>query len=219
MPALAEAAAMEAGDWLRYRVERTSPLRQAEVVGLKSRVIATLDRRELTQFDVDMVDDEAPAGRLHRCRPFLPLAVAGAPDPEIHLYPVEDHLADKLSAMGKVRRYGEVVVTSTRYRDLADLALFATSTPVAAGPLLAALDVPARHWAREAFGETGLRVPGPEWPDRYAETVRSEPFVVARWPTVADALAAAKPLTDPALAGTARGGWDPTDAAWRPVPD
>jgi hypothetical protein len=116
--------------------------------------------------------------------------------------------------MGKVRRYGDAVVTSTRYRDLADLALLAASVMMEAAPLRAALAAPARRWAREAFGEAGLRLPSPEWPDRYAAMMRGEPYVVDRWPTADVALAVAKPLVDPALAGDARGTWDPASATW-----
>lgn len=215
MAAMTEAAATDAGDWLSYRVDRVSPLRQEEVFGLKAKVVATLDHRDLAKFDVDIVEDAAPLGSIHRGRPYVPFEMVGAPTPEVSLYPAEDHVADKLAAMGKTRRFGDTVMTSTRYRDLADLALLATSVPVEAGPLLAALDLPARHWARDAFGDTGLRAPGPEWPDRYATTMRAEPFVVDRWPTAEAALAAAKPLADPALAGTARGTWEPTAASWR----
>lgn len=81
--------------------------------------------------------------------------------------------------------------------------------------MVAALGVPARYWARDAFGQTGLRVPGPEWPYQSAAMARAEPYVVDRWPTVDAALAVAKPLVDPAIAGIARGTWDPVTATWR----
>lgn len=44
--------------------------------------------------------------------------------------------------MGKVRRRGDEVEVSSRYRDLADLALLATSVPITAVPLIAALAAP-----------------------------------------------------------------------------
>lgn len=209
------AADFDAGDWLRFRVEGVRPLRQDECHGARFRMSAWIGVKQLAGFGVDVVDEAAISGRLELRAPYSPLAITGMANVEIPVYPVEDHVADKLAAMGKTRRFGDTVVTSTRYRDLADLALLATSVPVEAGPLLAALDLPARHWARDAFGDTGLRSPGPEWPDRYATTMRAEPFVVDRWPTAEAALAAAKPLADPALAGTARGTWEPTAASWR----
>jgi hypothetical protein len=153
-----------------------SPLRQEEIVGLKARIVATLDHREVALFDVDMVEEDPPAGGLNRRPPYIPFQLAGVPTPAVLLYPVEDHLADKLSAMGKTWSRGDgTVMTSTRYRDLADLALLAASAPVAAAPLLAALE----------------------------------------GPTAEVALAVAKPLVNPALAGTARGTWDPVAASWR----
>jgi predicted nucleotidyltransferase component of viral defense system len=214
MSALTDAAAVDGADWLTYRIGQPSALRQVDVFGLKVRATALLDRRDFATFDVDMVEEAAPIGRVERRRPYLPFEVAGAPAPEVPLYPVEDHVADKVAAMGKVRRYGDAVVTSTRYRDLADLALLAASVMMEAAPLRAALAAPARRWAREAFGEAGLRLPSPEWPDRYAAMMRGEPYVVDRWPTADVALAVAKPLVDPALAGDARGTWDPASATW-----
>lgn len=208
------AVAVDAGDWMNYRVDRVIPLRQAESVGVKARVAAILDHRDIAKFDVDIVDEDIPVGGLSRRQPYVPLPIAGVPTPDILLYPVEDHVADKLSAMGRVRRYGGNVIASTRYRDLADLALLAASVPMEAASLLTALAVPTRHWARDAFGETGLRLPGPEWPTQYAAMIRAEPYVADRWSTADAALAVAKPLVDPALLGTASGRWDPTSATW-----
>lgn len=212
---LRQAADADAGDWLRYRVEGARPLRQDEFRGARFRMSSWIGVRQLARFGVDIIDEAMVAGQLEQRAPYSPVALAGASNPEILLYPVEDHVADKLAAMGKVRQHGDTVVTSTRYRDLADLALLATSLPVKSAPLLTALELPARHWARDTFGDTGLRFPDPEWPDRYAGTIHAEPFVADRWPTAEGALAAAKPLVDPALAGTAIGTWDPVAATWR----
>lgn len=202
------------GDWLRFHIHDSRPLRQDELQGVRFRISAWIGPKELVRFGVDIVDESALAGRLEWRAPYSPVTLGGAPDTEVALYPVEDHIADKISAMGKVRRHGNTVVTSTRYRDLADLALLATTGSAEATSLLAALAVPARRWAQDAFGETGLRLPGPEWPDRYAAMVGAEPYVVDRWPTAGAALAVAKPMVDPALAGTARGSWDPVAVAW-----
>lgn len=211
---LRRAADFDARDWLRYRVEGVRPLQQAEFQGVRYRMSAWIGVKQLTRFGVDIVDEAELSGRLELRQPYSPITIIGAPAPEVPLYPVEDHVADKVAAMGKVRRYGDAVVTSTRYRDLADLALLAASVKMEAVSLRTALAAPARRWAREAFGEAGLRLPGPEWPDRYAAAVRAEPYVVDRWPTADVALAVAKPLVDPALAGDARGTWDPVSATW-----
>lgn len=206
----------DAGDWLRFHIEDSRALQQDEVHGVRFRMSARVDAKELVRFGVDVVEEAAISGGLERRVPYSPVAITGAPNPAIPLYPVEDHVADKVSAMGKTRpRNDGTAAASTRYRDLADLALLATSVPIESAPLLAALRAPARHWAPDAFGETGLRVPGPEWPERYAAMVKAEPYVVGRWPTADAALAAAKPLVDSALAGTAQGTWDPVAATWR----
>lgn len=209
------AADRDEGDWLSFRVVDSQPLRQDDIHGLRFRLGAWVGRKELVRFGVDVVHEAYLAGQLELREPYTPVAVAGRERVVIPVYPVEDHIADKVSAMGKIRHHGDQVVASTRYRDLADLALLAASVPAAAAPLAAALDAPARRWARDAFGETGLRPPGAEWPTRYADTVRAEPYVVDRWPTAEAALAAAKPLVDPVLTGTARGTWDPVAGRWR----
>lgn len=213
--AIHHAVGLDADDWLTYRVEGSRPLRQADTEGVRLRMSASIGPREYVRFGIDLVDELDLCGRLERCEPYSPLALVGAPSAQILLYPVEDHIADKLSAMGKVREHAGGLITSTRYRDLADLALIAAGVPVESSALLAALDAPARHWARQAFGKTGLRAPGPEWTQRYALEAGSEPYVRERWPTLDRALAAARPLVDPVLNGSAHGTWDPVPARWQ----
>lgn len=213
---LSVAARVDAGDWLRFRVEGDGrPLRQEELQGVRFRVSAWIGTKEFARFGVDIVDESEISGHVEMLPPYSPIALVQSSEMKVPLYPIEDHVADKTAAMGKVNRRGERVDTSTRYRDLADLALFATSVTIGAAPLVAALAEPKRSWAREAFGQTGLRLPGPEWPEMYAKTVRADPLVQDRWATAEAALAAAKPMVDPALAGRARGTWVPGAAAWR----
>lgn len=213
--AIRQAADLDADDWLTYRCEGSRALRQADMEGVRLRIKASIGSKEYVRFGIDIVDELDLSGRLERREPYSPLTLVGAPSAQILLYPVEDHIADKLSAMGKLREHAGGLITSTRYRDLADLALIAAGIPAESLALLGALDAPARHWARDAFGATGLRAPGPEWPQRYGLEARTEPYVRERWPTLDRALAAARPLVDPALNGSARGTWDPVTATWR----
>jgi hypothetical protein len=213
---LRAAADLEADDWLRFRVHQSVPLRQNEIVGVRLRLSAAVGQREIVRFGVDIVEDTAEySGQVDRHAPYCPVTLVGAPTAEVLLYPIEDHIADKVAAMGKIHRHGDLELVSTRYRDVADLALFATTLPADATALYSALRMPYRHWAMTAFGESGLCPPGTDWPRRYAETVRMDPDVAQRWPSLDDALRDAKALVDPVLRGLAVGKWDPTVAAWR----
>ncbi len=213
---LRAAADLEAGDWLRFRVHQSVPLRQNEIVGVRFRLSVAVGQREIVRFGVDVVEGVAEySGQVDRHAPYCPIPLVGVPIADVLLYPIEDHVADKVAAMGKIHRRGDQEVVSTRYRDIADLALFATTLPADASALHAALRVPYRHWAMTAFGESGLCPPGRDWPRRYAETVRMDPDVARRWPSLDEALRDAKALVDPVLRGLATGTWDPTVAAWR----
>lgn len=212
---LRAAADFDAGDWLRFQVVGdVRPLQQEEFRGCRFRMRAWIGVKQFAQFGIDVVDEMSLSGRIEQRSPYSPIAMVGVSNIEVPLYPAEDHAADKVSAMGKIRAHGANVRVSSRYRDLADLALLASSVRIESAPFMAALAEPARHWAHDMFGETGLRLPGPEWPDMYVKTILAEPLVKQRWPTAQAALAVAKPLVDPALAGTAHGTWDPAGGAW-----
>jgi hypothetical protein len=209
------AAVLDGADWLRFHLHQSTPLRQNDIVGIRFRLSAAIGQREIVRFGVDVVEgDRIYSGQIERRTAYCPVPLVGAPTTDVLLYPVEDHIADKVAAMGTVHRHGNQTTVSTRYRDIADLALFATTLASDAAALHMALRVPYRHWAMAAFGQSGLRAPGPDWPQRYAATVRMDPDVARRWPTLDDALRAAKPLVDPVLRGHSTGTWDPVAFGW-----
>ena len=135
--------------------------------------------------------------------------------PQVQLYPVIDHIADKICAMyerhGENDQYG-----SNRYRDLADLLLITQQESIDAHDAHQAL-----HREADRRRGTGLTValpeafeaPGADWPANYpkhADLVLG--LVGCR--TFPQAAQAAGAFINPLLNGAAKGTWDPHTAAW-----
>lgn len=93
--------------------------------GAKLSVEAFIGRKKFCSFSADIVkDQERLFGQVELVHS-QPLIDSALPEfPRMPLYPIEDHVADKFSGLYKppMRKSGEVT-TSTRTRDLADLAL------------------------------------------------------------------------------------------------
>jgi Nucleotidyl transferase AbiEii toxin, Type IV TA system len=78
------------------------------------------------RFTIDLSTQTHVVAKLDRVRPQPVIELAGAePLPEFVLYPLPDQIADKVCAM--YGRYGATNMPSTRYRDLVDLVLIATT--------------------------------------------------------------------------------------------
>ncbi|MFG2815637.1 nucleotidyl transferase AbiEii/AbiGii toxin family protein [Streptomyces sp. NPDC048410] len=134
--------------------------------------------------------------------------------PEVRLYPVIDHIADKICAM--YERHGQKgEFGSNRYRDLADVLLISQQEAV-----------PARvtqtlHREAERRRVNGTQVilpasfeaPGPDWHGGYPKQAA---LVVGLQGcrTYGEAAKAAALFIDPMLDRTARGTWNPLSATW-----
>lgn len=203
------AAALELRDWFEFEVGAARVASDGGS-GLRLPVKALVGGTVWSAFHVDLpgaelamtgTPDEAP-----------PLAQVAMPDIEQHgytVYPLVDHVADKVAAT--FDRYGTSRAASTRYKDLIDLVVLATEAAVDAGSQSAAL-------ASEA-SRRGLQLPAAfDVPDRTlwepgyrAEAKRSLLDVALR---LDDALATVKPFLDPILNGTALGVWRPGASEW-----
>ncbi|MFC8247382.1 nucleotidyl transferase AbiEii/AbiGii toxin family protein [Streptomyces chartreusis] len=135
--------------------------------------------------------------------------------PEVRLYPVIDHIADKICAM--YERHGDDgEFGSNRYRDLADLLLISQQETVHGYAASQAL-----HREADRRRSNGTRValpaffeaPGPDWHDGYPQQAA---LVVGLQgcASYAEAARAAAAFIDPLLASTALGTWDPRTATW-----
>src|SRR5712692_9794679 len=100
---------------------------------------------------------------------------------------------------------------STRYRDLADLALFAHSVNVDAEPLRNVLAAEASR--RHLQLPVALPEPdGPGWRAGYARVAREAPNLVEK--DLDAALVTVRSFLDPILSSTARGSWNYDAVQW-----
>jgi hypothetical protein len=204
------AARRDVGDFFVFDIGVAAPL-----VGDKGRrfpVVAGLGGRPFAAFSVDLVAEQSMTATPDVAPPLVAVEIPGLLRVDYRVYPLVDHVADKVSACLETHvRGGRAVMVSSRYKDLVDLVLIArTQRPVAA------------QLRRALLSETGRRgvglpmefvVPGPLWPTGYEAKAAEVPQLgeLRRFPA---ALALVKAMVDPVLAGTALGRWDPLAAAW-----
>ncbi|MGW0294734.1 nucleotidyl transferase AbiEii/AbiGii toxin family protein [Streptomyces tuirus] len=135
--------------------------------------------------------------------------------PDVRLYPVIDHVADKICAMyerhGQNGEHG-----SNRYRDLADLLLISQQESL---PGQAACQALQREAERRRTNGTNVvlplafEAPGTDWHDNYPKQAALV-LGLQGCGSFADASEAAAAFINPLLEGTAQGMWNPHQTAW-----
>ena len=136
------------------------------------------------------------------------LAFASIAPPMLRLYPIETHIAEKLHAYTMPRTR-----PNTRVKDLPDMALLATTEPLEAGRLRAALE---RTFAFRATHPLPSSLPNPpaSWLTPYVEMARENELA---WTTLEQLIAAVVAFLNPVLAGNG-GVWRPAAWAWDYAP-
>lgn len=211
--ALREAAAVDLGDYFRFTLGPPRQMVQGADAARIS-VIALLGVTDFARFHVDLVAGLSMTGVPESAPPLVPVELPGVSRMHYRVYPIADHIADKVCALlERHQRSDGHVEQSTRYRDLADLVAFAHSAAVGADELRRALDSEARR--RGLALPDRLEVPSsPGWVAGYARIARETPGLEER--NLDSAVSSAGRLLDPVLAGTADGSWDPVAIAWAP---
>lgn len=209
--ALRAAAALDLGDFFRFELTPGRRVTQGRPT-LRVPVIAYLGATEFARFHVDLVTDLLMTGKPDEVAALVPFEIPGIEPVRYRAYPLADHVADKVCAFLEVHpRALGLAQPSTRYRDLADLALIAHTQTIAADDLRRALasevrrrrlQLPPRLLSPEAAG----------WRAGYARVARDVPGLPER--DLEAALATVRRFLDPVLDGTAAGTWDPRDLAW-----
>ena len=209
--ALRAAAATDLGDFFRFTLAPGQRVAEGRTT-LRVPIIVFLGATEFARFHVDLVTGIEMTGQPDEAEPLVPVELPGITTVRYRVYPVADHVADKVSAMLELHaRAAGPAQASTRYRDLADLALIAHTQPVAARQLRRALTSEARRRGLEL--PTALPTPdAPGWRAGYARVARNVPGLPER--DLDAAVATVSSFIDPALAGTAIGTWDPDRLAW-----
>ena len=207
---LRAAAQLDIGDWFRFEVAAARSAFGA-AGGVRLPVRSFIGATEWAAFHVDLVGSEIRMTGQPELVP--PLARVLIPDVEQHgyrVYPLVDHIADKVAAM--FERYGQHGASSTRYRDLVDLVAIVVAAQVDAEPQLVALQSEATR--RGIRLPTRVDVPDRRlWEAGYRAEENRSLLPVAR--TLSEALETVRPFADALLDGAARGSWSPDKHCWQ----
>jgi hypothetical protein len=209
--ALRKAASVDAGDFFRFVLgpgRRTA----TEMSVLRIPVVAYLGVPEFAGFHVDLVTELAMTGEADVAGPIVWLDLPDLVEVKYRVYPIADHLADKECALLEVHtRLGGPSMPSTRYRDMADLAIFAHRLRIDAYSAWFALASEAQR--RSLVLPEVLPTPtAPGWRAGYARVARDVPSLPER--DLDAALSTVRKLIHPILDRTAVGSWDPDATVW-----
>jgi hypothetical protein len=203
---------MDLGDFLAYEVapDADQPAIQNDGLryeGYRFRATCTLAGKPYGHpFGVDAAYGDPMIGEAERITAEDVLGFAGIAPPQVRLYPVETHIAEKLHAYTMPRPR-----PNSRVKDLPDIALLATAKPIEAKRLHGALE---QTFAFRGMHPLPAALPNPPaaWLRPYA-TLASDDRLP--WPSLDVVTAAARAFLDPVLAGTAGSLWTPSVWMWR----
>ena len=204
---LRRAAALDLGDWFRFEVGTGSPIATASV---RLAVTALIGTTVWVRFHVDLVGADLQMTGQPDAVP--PLARGVIPDVEQHgyrVYPLVDHIADKVAAM--YEPHGDARGPSTRYRDLVDLIAIVGSCAVRADAQIVALR--SEFERRRLTWPTRFQAPDyASWRTGYAAEAQRSLLTAEQ--SLDDALAAVAPFVNPLFDGSVHGRWSPRERRW-----
>ncbi|MGH3860777.1 nucleotidyl transferase AbiEii/AbiGii toxin family protein [Actinokineospora sp.] len=212
-------AALDLGDHLRYVYLDTATASKGGQAR-RVRFVPHYGRTALNTISVDLVVGHAPFGQpTTRC---LRSCVPGLDDgqwPDVHLYPIIDHVADKISAMYEL--HGPQAIPSSRSHDLVDLLLIILSETIDGAMMHTALHAEVNRRLRRGTVlvlPTKFHVPGGEkWRTGYARDAHGVTGL-EHHQTLDAAAALADAFVTPLLPSTPPGCWTPNHLRWRELP-
>jgi hypothetical protein len=206
---LLTAQALDLGDFLDFSMDRTGKLDELqEGAAVRFRVRAELAGRVFEEFLLDVGFDLPSNMELETLRGPALLTFADIEPVEAPALPLELQIAEKLHAY--TRGYGAAGVASSRVKDLVDLALTGTSSPMDAGRLRDAIDRTFMRRGRHGVPET-LPSPPRDWRVPYARMADE----VGLAPDLDVGFEVASLLLNPILGDTVRTGtWVPATQRW-----
>lgn len=209
---LREAVMIDLGDHFRFVITGTRPASggtmQPDVEGYKVSIDAYCGVKRRAHFSVDVV-----TGSVMIVKPDVqtrPSLVPAVPPTSVRLYPVVDHIADKLCATQST--YGTAGgQPSSRVRDLVDLVVFARTQRIDGSDLIEAIN---SEWTHRGLPSTPHFTPPANWDRLYPPEARRVPACGDTLTlTAATELVAA--LLSPAFDRTATGKrWEPSSRSW-----
>lgn len=214
---LRAAASLDLGDFIRFEHHSTSQERQEREIR-KVKFTAYCGTRPAGVVSVDVVIGLQPLGQPVDQPLELPFDIDLGSDVEqatARMWPLEDHVADKIAAMYEVHASGP----SSRYRDLVDLIVIATSAELDGLTAHTALRKEVQRRI-EAGVVVDLRlperftVPDRKWASGYAKAAKSARGLDTRFRTLRDTEPFADRFISPLLAPQPPGRWDHQSKAW-----
>lgn len=208
LASLQQAGRRDLGDFMAFEVGRDpgQPTIQNDGMqyeGLRFRAECRLAGKLYGQpFGVDVAFGDPIVGEPEIITTDDVLAFAGISPPELRVYPIESHIAEKLHAYTMPR-----LRPNTRVKDLPDIALLASVRPLQAERLRVALSTTFEFRATHPL-PAALPDPPSSWITPYSEMAKVSELA---WTTLEQLTAEVRAFINPILGGKS-GTWQP--AAW-----
>ncbi len=203
---LVSAASEDLGDFFSFDVEQTGTL-AGTASGRTYRVIAYIGDVRFSDFKIDTVVDSNMTETPDSTPGLRAIDIEGLISSNYRIYPVVDHLADKLVAMTSTFASNR---PSTRYRDLVDIVLIAQTQTIEATSLRTAVESECRH--RNHTLPEGLELPDQTWINGYAAIARTVHGLDTQ--DAPDALEIAVAIFAPVFDPSVEGAWEPPTMRW-----
>jgi hypothetical protein len=208
-----EAAAYDLGDFLRFAPGKYTPSADPKRGGSQYFEVY-LGLTRVDSVKVDIAVRRTLVGTPESCALKSAVDLPWPVDwPMVRLYPVIDHVADKICALYERHPTG----ASNRYRDLADLLLISQQEKINGRAAYDALHHEAGQRRRRGITLTlpqAFEAPGSDWHDEYPNAAALV-LGLQGCRTFPEAAQAAVTFINPLLDGTVHGTWNPTRATWR----
>lgn len=153
------------------------------------------------------------SGRPDVVSPLTPMRIVGLVRPRYRAFPLADHVADKVCAILTRHSGAGVTSSSSRIKDLVDIALIA-QTQVLTGSSQSAAVLAGAAYRNLPVPDTFAVPDERSWRRGYPATAAEAPAPV---PNFDEACELASALLNPILGGLVHGTWNPKNACWEPV--
>jgi hypothetical protein len=202
------------GDHFRFELGPTTAHTdrhgQPDTDQAKLAVGAYIGARLFEQFTIDVVVGSVMTTTAEAISPSIVVDFDGLVPPTYLLYPVVDHVADKLCAT--FEKHGDSGKSSSRSRNLVDLVVLARTQTVDAAMLKTAIEAERLH--RRLPRIKAFAAPA-QWERRYSSDAKMVSECEG-YGALADAVALVGRFLDPVLASDQpQGLWSPSRLSWR----